>query len=271
MWEENRCRRGGFDGSCIVLPLLQSAMRSHGPANQRDSASMSATKTHGVHYGWTAAVVMGAVAVVAWLVKDQWLVFSAAIVGLYVLHMVSVRYVVRAHADQLAALTGGDLTFVGSETDSHAGGMPAAELSAEAGKRNGKTAEEPSESDDALREALDSEGPVAEGADQPAPGFATTPLLKEVAIPRHFMLGTVAIVRNVMEPESVARVLMEQRQQPGKRFGELAVAMGVITEEQLDMLLEAQQHGLFTDDEIREARQRLESFRRAQAEPAASA
>jgi hypothetical protein len=231
-------------------------------------------KTHGVHYGWTAAAVMGAVAVVAWLVKDQWLVFSAAIVGLYVLHMVSVRYVVRAHADQLAALAGGDLTFVGSEIDSHAGGTPAAELSAEAGKRNGKTAEEPSESDDALREALDSDGPVAEGADQPAledaPGLATTPMLKEVAIPRHFMLGTVAIVRDVMEPEAVARVLMEQRQQPGKRFGELAVAMGMITEEQLDMLLEAQQHGLFTDDEIREARQRLESFRRAQAEPATS-
>jgi hypothetical protein len=218
---------------------------------------MSATKTHGVHYGWTAAAVMGAVAVVAWLVKDQWLVFSAAIVGLYVLHMVSVRYVVRTHADQLAALAGGDLTFVGLETDSHAGSTPAVELPAEAGKQNGRTTEESSESDDTLREVLDSDG-------------SAVPLVKEVTIPRHFMLGTVAIVRNVMEPEAVARVLMEQRRQPGKRFGELAVAMGVITEEQLDMLLEAQQRGLFTDEEIREARQRLEAFRRAQAEPAAS-
>jgi len=214
---------------------------------------------------------MGAVAVVAWLVKDQWLVFSAAIVGLYVLHLVSVRYIVRAHADQLAALAGVDLVSA-READADASQSQVAEHTSEAGKKNGKAAL--SESDDS-GEALSSDESDAQAADQPVtPAGATEgsgPTLKEVAIPRHFMLGTVAIVRSVMEPEAVARVLMEQRQQPGKRFGELAVEMGLITEEQLDMLLDAQQRGLFTDAEIREARQRLEAFRRAQTEPAARA
>ncbi len=236
---------------------------------------MSATKTHGVHYAWTAAAVMGAVAVVAWLVRDQWLVFSAAIVGLYVLHMVSVRYVVRAHADQLAALAGADLTRMGLEAESPADLSAATELPGEAGKHNGRNAQVSLESDDAHPELTSGDELVAEERDQPAHEDAVAqpsgPSLKDVAIPRHFMLGTVAIVRDVMEPEAVARVLMEQRQQPGKRFGELAVAMGLITEDQLDMLLDAQQRGLFTDAEIREARQRLETFRRAQTEPAASA
>jgi len=228
---------------------------------------MSATKTHGVHYVWTAAVVMGAVAVVAWLVKDQWLVLSAAIVGLYVLHLVSVRYIVRTHAEQLAGLGGPDL----DRTALTAGETPAAELPVEADKRNGREPEaalEPGDEPDLIDlVAEDANQAAVEHGDAPASG----PRLKDVAIPRHFMLGTVAIVRSVMEPEAVARVLMEQRQQPGKRFGELAVAMGLISDDQLEMLLEAQQRGLFTDAEIREARQRLESFRRAQTEPAASA
>ena len=215
---------------------------------------MSATKTHGVHYAWTAAAVMGAVAVVAWLVKDQWLVFSAAIVGLYVLHMVSVRYIVRAHADQLAKLTGVDVTALEGEADTHAIETPVNEPEAETGNRNGKSAESDAAQPDT--EAVVTEAPA--------------PSIRDVAIPRHFMLGTVAIVRSVMAPEAVARVLMEQRLQPGKRFGELAVAMDLITQDQLEMLLEAQQRGLFTDEEIREARSRLEAFRRAQTEPAAS-
>lgn len=233
---------------------------------------MSAMKTHGVHYAWIAAAVMGAAAAAAWLVEDQWLAFSAAILGLYVLHLVSVRYIVRAHADQLAALTGSDPAS--PEPRAAKSKLPPAVEAAQSDQADGPANE--SEAGDALAaEAPDS----AESADTDAPdtdsmGVASEglePPLKEVAIPRHFMLGTVAIVRSVMEPEAVARVLMEQRQQPGKRFGELAVAMGLITEDQLEMLLEAQQQGLFTDAEIREARQRLETFRRAQAEPAASA
>lgn len=228
---------------------------------------MSATKTHGVHYAWIAAGVMGAAAAAAWLVKDQWLAFSAAILGLYVLHMVSVRYIVRMHADQLAALTGADPASLAlraaSSTPAREGEQPdgpATDGEGDEALSAGTLDSLPSSDADAPETDVDFSG--AEGMEPP---------LKEVAIPRHFMLGTVAIVRNVMEPEAVARVLMEQRQQPGKRFGELAVAMDLVTDDQLEMLLDAQQRGLFTDAEIREARQRLETFRRAQAEPAASA
>ena len=218
-------------------------------------------KTHGVHYAWIAAAVMGAVAAVAWLVEDQWLAFSAALLGLYVLHLVSVRYIVRAHADQLAALAGRDPSLV----------RPAAPTSEDTPDAEARVELEDSITEAVLDDRDEAAGEEASEVGEPVDVSETGPetSLREVAIPRHFMLGTVAIVRSVMEPEDVARVLMEQRQQPGKRFGELAVSMGLISDDQLDMLLEAQQRGLFTDAEIREARQRLESFRRAQAEPAA--
>ncbi|MBT8477736.1 MAG: hypothetical protein KJO06_02385 [Gemmatimonadetes bacterium] len=83
----------------------------------------------------------------------------------------------------------------------------------------------------------------------------------EVPVPRHFALGTVALVRDLLSPAEVARVLLEQRKQPGKKFGELAVEMGLLTESQREELLLAQQEGLFTDAEMRDARQRLREFR----------
>jgi hypothetical protein len=84
----------------------------------------------------------------------------------------------------------------------------------------------------------------------------------EVPIPRKFALGTVAIIRRALDPAQVARVLEEQRKFPKKRFGEIAVELDYITEAQLDDLLEAQQAGLFTEEEIQGARQSLEAFRR---------
>ncbi len=83
----------------------------------------------------------------------------------------------------------------------------------------------------------------------------------EVPVPRHFALGTVALVRDLLTPDEVARVLLEQRRRPGKKFGELAVEMGLLSDSQLEELLLAQQEGLFTDAEMREARRRLREFR----------
>lgn len=83
----------------------------------------------------------------------------------------------------------------------------------------------------------------------------------EVPVPRHFALGTVALVRDLLTPDEVARVLLEQRRQPGKKFGELAVEMGLLSDSQREELLLAQQEGLFTDAEMREARRRLREFR----------
>ncbi|MFQ5889201.1 MAG: hypothetical protein ACE5JR_04010 [Gemmatimonadota bacterium] len=84
---------------------------------------------------------------------------------------------------------------------------------------------------------------------------------RDVPIPRHFALGTVALVRNMLGPADVARVLLEQKKRPDERFGKLAVQLGLLTESQLEELLLAQQEGLFTDEEMREARRRLEEFR----------
>ena len=83
----------------------------------------------------------------------------------------------------------------------------------------------------------------------------------DVPVPRHFALGTVAVVRNFLTPEEVARVLLEQRTQRGKKFAALAVELGLLTETQREELLLAQQEGLFTDAEMRSARLRLREFR----------
>ena len=84
---------------------------------------------------------------------------------------------------------------------------------------------------------------------------------RNVPIPRHFALGTVAIIRGALSPAEVAKVLLEQRRQPRKQFGEVAVEMGVLDETVLRELLVAQGEGLFTDEEIRDARQKLREYR----------
>lgn len=89
---------------------------------------------------------------------------------------------------------------------------------------------------------------------------------RNVPIPRHFALGTVAIIRGVLSPAEVARVLLEQRRQPRKQFGEVAVEMGALSPAQLKDLLLAQREGLFTDEEIQEARQKLREFRDRESE-----
>jgi hypothetical protein len=68
-------------------------------------------------------------------------------------------------------------------------------------------------------------------------------------------------VRDLLTPAEVARVLLEQRRQPGKKFGVLAVEMELLSDTQREELLLAQQEGLFTDAEMRDARHRLRQFR----------
>ena len=89
-------------------------------------------------------------------------------------------------------------------------------------------------------------------------------VIGKVQLPRHFALGTVAIIRELLEPEQVARVMLEQRHQPKLRFGEIAVELGFLTPPQVEELLVAQKDGLFTDHEIHEARVRLRNFRESE-------
>ncbi len=83
----------------------------------------------------------------------------------------------------------------------------------------------------------------------------------KMPVPRHFALGTVAIIRRLLEPSEVERILGEQRRYPRLRFGDVAVQLGLLTDGQIQELLLAQQEGLFTNAEIREARERLRAYR----------
>ena len=78
-------------------------------------------------------------------------------------------------------------------------------------------------------------------------------------------VGTVALIRQLLTPSEVARILMEQRRQPDKRFATLAVEMGLLEDSQREELLLAQQEGLFTEDEMRRAREGLRQFRESTA------
>ena len=81
-----------------------------------------------------------------------------------------------------------------------------------------------------------------------------------VPMPRRFALGTVAILRNLLQPADVARILEEQRRYPRLRFGDIAVQLGFLSEGELAELLEAQQEGVFTDEEILDTRARLNAY-----------
>ena len=93
------------------------------------------------------------------------------------------------------------------------------------------------------------------------PDHTTAGSRSKMPMPRHFALGTVAVIRKLLEPEDVERILAEQRRYPRLRFGDIAVQLGLLTEPQLQEVLLAQQQGVFTDAEIREARDRLKVFR----------
>lgn len=109
----------------------------------------------------------------------------------------------------------------------------------------------------------DAPEPASAGAGGGGPAEAES--YRNVPIPRHFALGTVAIIKQTLTPAEVAQVLVEQRKRPREKFGELAVEMGLLSQAELEELLVAQQQGLFTDEEIRQARGRIKSFRELEA------
>lgn len=82
----------------------------------------------------------------------------------------------------------------------------------------------------------------------------------KMPVPRRFALGTVAIIRKLLEPADVERILAEQRRYPRLRFGDVAVQLGLLTAGQLQELLVAQEEGVFSDEEIADARSRLAEY-----------
>lgn len=254
-----------------------------------------------------------ALAVVAWIVQDLQLALAAGVMGLYALHLISIRYILDNQEQHTEALQsqwellqrlvdpddpagcvsyepgtqpGGVESVIGNGTESMDLLDPRAldgvrprtgepQAGGDSGKRGSAGRSWPplglplstidSSPDLGIPAGLgmsNLQSPDATAAeltnDDP---FAAV----EVPIPRHFALGTVALIRQLLSPSEVARVLMEQRRQPDKRFATLAVEMGLLEETQREELLLAQQEGLFTEEEMRQAREDLQQFRETSA------
>jgi hypothetical protein len=287
-----------------------------------------ADREHSGHYLSAVAVVAVAVAGMAWFGQNRTLAAAAAALGLYALHLFSIRFLLDNQKRQQRVLDAQwEVLQRFIDTTEHQAGetddlVPAMPVDREAPERpaTSRTVEPvpetsrpvetappkarkpqeaarpatepvlrgevvpPAESlggrsgyalvveDDGAAEVLSVISEVEAPAMIPASPDQLTRSEQgkrgpgnEVPVPRHFALGTVALVRDLLSPAEVARVLLEQRRQPGKKFGVLAVEMNLLSESQREELLLAQQEGLFTDAEMREARQRLREFRESAA------
>lgn len=210
------------------------------------------------HFLGAVALLTILVALLAWYGQNRALALAAAVLGIYALHLASLRFILTGQAQNKARLEtqwkllqllvdpnalDGDSGFRGRPGSATA---PGAESRAAASR---------------LRDAA-----IGDGADAPkSNGAAPAEPEYRIPTPRHFALGTVALIRNMLTPAQVARILVEQRQQPDKKFATLAVDLGMLTDTQREELLLAQQEGLFSDAEMREARERLREFRKTTA------
>ncbi len=254
-----------MDGTHCAAPRSTPDGRvgAHGPETRNCIREMEKRAPYSRVYSlvFTAVtVVVGAVALVR---RDGMVTMAAAILGLYILHVLSLRAVVgesaapsssRAHARKPKQ------PDVSSQV-----GAPSVPTVASVPRRQQPATEDrewmlhlgdPEEEPESF--PVSSDSPPLPFSDMQATTGG------HVVIPRKFAIGTVAIIRRALDPGQVARVLEEQRKFPKKRFGELAVERGFIAEAQLDELLRAQKAGLFTEAEIQRARAALESYRREQ-------
>jgi hypothetical protein len=287
-----------------------------------------ADREHSGHYLSAVAVVAVAVGGMAWFGQNRTLAAAAAALGLYALHLFSIRFLLDNQKRQQRVLDAQWEVlqkFIGTtdaETSDNGDLVPAMPVDRESPERLAtveeaepapraapavqpapaatRTPHEPvppaaepvvrgeivppaeslggrsgyamvlggEDADETLSEIAGLESradtPTSEGRTIPGEPSPRGPV-NEVPVPRHFALGTVALVRDLLSPAEVARVLLEQRRQPGKKFGVLAVEMNLLSESQREELLLAQQEGLFTDAEMRGARQRLREFRESAA------
>lgn len=281
---------------------------------------------YSLRYLSIVAVATMALAMVAWVVQDRQLALAAGVMGLYALHLISIRYILdnqQRHTQalqsqwellqrlvdpdepahevirQAASLENGGETRPAARPESIDILDPRVNLARRVrpADRSGDLSHEDTGSrswppiglplstiDSAPDLAIP---PGLDMPDLPATGVAASTgsssvqgskpggagemstddrfVVTEVPIPRHFALGTVALIRQLLTPPEVARILMEQRRQPDKRFATLAVEMGLLGESQREELLLAQQEGLFTEEEMRQAREGLHQFRESTA------
>lgn len=210
------------------------------------------------------AILTILVSLLAWWGQNGALAMAAAVLGIYALHLISMRLIMAGQAENqarletqwklLQLLVDPNALDVGSLPDrgtSARVARPGTESRLVASPvRNGALGDTDAGSSGS---GLGESGAVGSGPEYRIP------------TPRHFALGTVALIRNMLSPAQVARILVEQRQQPDKKFATLAVELGMLTDAQREELLLAQQEGLFSDAEMREARERLREFRKTTA------
>ena len=181
-----------------------------------------------------------AMALLSWFTHERVVAFASAVLGFYALHLISVRFMLEGQAEDKAQIESQwSLLKLIVDPNAQVSSTPALIATAN-GDFGGST----------NKVALDGN----ENGGQKIPTA------------RHFALGTVALIRDLLTPSQVAQILVEQRSQPDERFAAIAVELGMLNEEQREELLLAQQEGLFTEEEMRDARELLRDFRKATAQ-----
>lgn len=210
------------------------------------------------HFLGAVAILTLFVALLAWIGQNGALALAAAVLGIYALHLISVRFILAGQAESKARLET-QWKLLQLLVDPNA-------LDAGTGLRGAGTQPPLAGAESRVVASPLRAAAAAEAESHGAPNGASAEGAEyRIPTPRHFALGTVALIRNMLTPAQVARILVEQRQQPDKKFATLAVELGMLTDVQREELLLAQQEGLFSDAEMREARERLREFRKTTA------
>lgn len=231
--------------------------------------NFKSTTTQSLEYLLAIGAATISVAGMAWIMEDRGLAVAAAVLSVYLLHLLSIRYILRAQKEQWEMLR--DLVGDGELGQQPPPSQELAEASAGTGTTTAgghgapESSAPPPGADREPRGSEAKEDRPGEAGKRGEAGAQERTAEEEVPVPRKFALGTVSLIKKKLEPSEVAEILLIQRRRPGSYFGEVALEMGFLTSEELAELRQEQRKGLFTDSEVREARRRLEAFREKRA------
>lgn len=200
------------------------------------------SRQYSIPFIGTVGVATLVMTALAWFIQNRSLAASAAVLGLYTLHLISVRFIIESQADDRARMES-QWSLLKLMVD------PNAVVSSAPIRKSASSGD------------LAVPATAVSGNGTPSQNIPTA---------RHFALGTVALIRDLLTPAEVAQILVEQRNQPDERFAAIAMDLGMLSEQQREELLLAQQEGLFTDEEMRDARERLREFRQTTAKALSS-
>ena len=200
------------------------------------------SRQYSIPFIGTVGVATLVMTALAWFIQNRSLAASAAVLGLYTLHLISVRFIIEGQAEDRVRMES-QWSLLKLMVD------PNAVVSSAPIRRSASSGD------------LAVPATAVSGNGTPSQNIPTA---------RHFALGTVALIRDLLTPAEVAQILVEQRNQPDERFAAIAMDLGMLSEQQREELLLAQQEGLFTDEEMRDARERLREFRQTTAQALSS-